>query len=303
MRLFQNANFNFIENRKIYFVISGLLILVGLASLIMKGGPKYGIDFKGGTLIQVQFTDEPDIPKVRAVFDKYPEIGGIEIKAYGDKKDRELILGIEMQKEGESMVAKATEILNKEFEGKFQIRREEAVGPKIGKELRTNAIIAIILSWIAIILYLWFRFQFKFGVAAVVGLIHDVLIVLGACSIFNIEWSMTLVAAFLTLIGYSVNDTIIVFDRVRENLFVDHKTDIYNLFNKSINQTLSRTIITSGLTLMSVLSLYAIGVSQIRDFAFAMSIGILTGTYSSFGISLSLVALWKPETLRHSKMA
>ena len=303
MRLFANANYKFIARRHLYYIVSGILILCGLVSLIVKGGPKFGIDFKGGTLLQVQFKDDPDMGKVREVFDKYKEIGSVEIKIYGDKKDRELIIGIEKQNQEASMVSKVTEILNTEYPGQFEIRREEAVGPKIGQELKSKALIAIILSWIAIIFYLWYRFQFKFGVAAVVSIIHDVLIVLGACSIFNVEWSMTLVAAFLTLIGYSVNDTIIVFDRVRENLFTDRRMPVLDLFDRSINQTLSRTIITSGVTLLSVIALYAIGVSTIRDFAFAMSIGIITGTYSSFGIALSLVAMWKPETLRLHKMA
>jgi preprotein translocase subunit SecF len=303
MRLFQNSNYKFIHHRNVYFIISSILILTGLVSLIIKGGPKYGIDFKGGTLLQVQFTEKPDVAKVRQIFEGYKDLGSVEIKRYGNAEDNELIIGIEQQHEAASMVARVTEILDKEFSGKCQIRREEAVGPKIGQELKWKALISILLSWVAIIIYLWIRFQFKFGVAAVLGLIHDVLIVLTACSLFDIEMSMPVVAAFLTIIGYSINDTIIVFDRVRENLFIDKRSGILDLFNHSINQTLSRTIITSGLTLLAVLSLYAIGVSTIRDFAFAMSVGIITGTYSSFGISLSLVAIWKPETLRQRKMA
>ncbi len=303
MRLFLNTNYQFIPNRKIYFIISAILILTGLTSFIVKGGFKYGIDFKGGTLFQVKFQETPDIGKVREVFDKYKDIGSVEIKVYGNKKENELIIGVEEQTSVASMVERVTEILNNEFTGKFEIRREEAVGPRIGQELKWKAMIAILLSWIAIIIYLWVRFQFKFSVAAVLGLIHDLLIVLGACSIFNVEMSMTLVAAFLTIIGYSLNDTIVVFDRVRENLFIDKRMDVLELFNRSINQTLSRTLITSGPLLLAVLSLYTIGVSTIQDFAFAMCIGIITGTYSSFGISLSLLAEWKPETLRLHKMA
>ncbi|MFH0919944.1 MAG: protein translocase subunit SecF [Fibrobacterota bacterium] len=304
MRLFANANYKFVEYRKVYFAISIILILAGIVSMVIKGGPKFGIDFKGGTLLQIQFADEPNVHKVRAAFEEDKSLGSVEIKAYGDKKDRELIIGIEkLEISPDAVIQKVKDVLESGFAGKYQIRREESVGPKIGNELKTKALIALFLSWLSIIVYLWIRFQFKFGVTAVAGLIHDVLIVLGACSIFNIEWSMTLVAAFLTIIGYSINDTIIVFDRVRENLFVDKRMDIYALFNHSINQTLSRTIITSGLTFLAVVSLYAIGVSAIQDFAFAMIVGIITGTYSSFGISLSLIALWNPETLRHKKMA
>jgi len=304
MRLFANANYKFVEYRKVYFAISIILILVGMVSMAIKGGPKFGIDFKGGTLLQIQFAQEPDVVKVRTAFDQGRELGSVEIKGYGEKADRELIIGIEKSElNSNAVIQNVKEILDRNFAGKYEIRREEAVGPKIGNELKTKALIALLLSWVSIILYLWIRFQFKFGVTAVLGLIHDVLIVVGACSIFDIEWSMTLIAAFLTIIGYSINDTIIVFDRVRENLFVDRNMSIFDLFNKSINQTLGRTIITSGLTFLSVVSLYAIGVSNIRDFAFAMIVGIITGTYSSFGISLSLVAAWKPETLRVKKMA
>jgi len=204
MRIFANANFRFVHHRKIYFTFSVLFILAGLVSLVAKGGPKYGIDFKGGTLLQVKFQAMPEISDLRDVFNKYRDIGTVEIKRYGQKEDNEIIIGVETKIEAASVVVKVTEILNAEFPGNFEIRREEVVGPRIGNELKWKALFSIMLSWVAIIIYLWVRFQLKFSLAAIVGLIHDILIVFGACSIFNIELSMPVVAAFLTIVGSTI---------------------------------------------------------------------------------------------------
>jgi len=175
------------------------------------------------------------------------------------------------------------------------------VGPKVGDELKWKAILSIFLSLIAIILYIWFRFQFRFGIASVIPLFHDVLITLGVFVAMGLEVNLPIVAAFLTLIGYSLNDTIVVFDRVRENLAKDQKSNVTDIIERSINETLSRTINTVGTVLVTLLALYFLGVSVIKDFAFALIVGIIFGTYSSIGVASAILASWTPETLRRAK--
>jgi preprotein translocase subunit SecF len=301
MRLFKNANFQFVEKRKMFFVFSITLMVLSVGLLVAKGGPNYGIDFKGGSFVHVKFSSSPDLSRLRSVFKTYGEFGAVIIKGYGRVEDNEVMIGVQKQEEVGVVIKTITEILNKEFSGDFEILREEAVGPKIGKELRWRSILSILLSLLAVILYIWLRFQFKFGLSAIAALFHDVVITLGVFSALDLEVSLPIIAAFLTIIGYSLNDTIVVFDRIRENLFGQRKLGILEVINRSINQSLGRTVVTSLTTLIAVLSLYFLGVSVIKDLAFALIVGVIIGTYSSIGVASSILASWNPDTLRKAK--
>jgi preprotein translocase subunit SecF len=176
------------------------------------------------------------------------------------------------------------------------------VGPKVGNELKWAAIISIALSLLAQIIYIWFRFQFRFGVAAVIPLFHDVIITLGIFVALGLEMNLSIIAAFLTLIGYSINDTIVVFDRVRENLAKDQRSRVMDIIDRSINETLGRTVITGGTTLLALFALYFLGVGLLKDFALTMIVGIIFGTYSSVGVACSILASWTPEALRKTRL-
>jgi len=272
-----------------------------LGFLVARGGPNYGIDFKGGSLIQVQFKGSPPLAEIRRVFGNEPQLGGVEIKRYGEIKNNEVLIGVQKSTEIASTVEAVSGVLEKAFSGEYEIRREEAVGPKIGNELKWKALLSIFVSLFAIVLYIWLRFQFRFGIAAIAALFHDVTITLGVFSVLNLEVSLPIIAAFLTIIGYSLNDTIVVFDRIRENLFSEKKLSILDIINKSINQSLGRTVVTSVTTLFAVTSLYFLGVSVIKDLAFALIIGVIVGTYSSVGVASALIAAWSPEALKQKK--
>ncbi|MCF7794099.1 MAG: protein translocase subunit SecF [Candidatus Cloacimonetes bacterium] len=301
MRFFGETKIDFIGKRKIAFTISIIVILAGLVSLIINGGPKYGIDFTGGLSLELELTpinnqaQKIDVQMLRDLLTT-AGIESAEIQAISSSdKTRDLFLiKTKTAEEGEEKVS--TQIVNlikKEYPNNVDpttlIRLQEEVGPKIGGELKEKAILAIFWALLGIILYIWWRFEFTFGLAAVAALLHDVLITVGIFSLFGKEISLSIVAALLTIVGYSLNDTIVVFDRIREDMRVFRKESFHSVFNHSINETLSRTIITSLTTFVVVLALYLFGGTVIHDFAFALLVGVIVGTYSSIFVASPLM--------------
>jgi preprotein translocase subunit SecF len=292
MQFFRETHIDFLAQRKVAIAISALLILIGMASLVMKGGPTYGIDFLGGTEVQVQFARPVPVGQVRAALTS-AGFGQAEIKQFGTSND--LLIRVQQQETGTAISEGIMNALEQAFPDNLPDKRfVESVGPKIGQELRDSAIWAVLISLGLILLYISVRFEFVVAVGAVAALIHDVLITLGFFSLLDLEISLAVVAAFLTLVGYSLNDTIVVFDRIRENLKI-HRREMRGteqLINLSINQTLSRTILTSGTTLIVVLALYFFGGEVLHSFAFCMLVGIVVGTYSSIFIAAPVVVEW-----------
>ncbi|HZW38942.1 MAG: protein translocase subunit SecF [Syntrophothermus sp.] len=366
MRIFQNINVDFLGKRKLYYLISGLLLLIGLISVAFRG-LEFGIDFLGGTEIVINFEKPVDIGKVRSYVENIG-LGNVEIKTFGGETG--VLLRTELQESREiypKLVSSISGAINKYYPGlplkvadsssttsvvyefpssdtatgvvnilasqgfqasksiddatgklvtvrvgiaewikqnlrekfpdnSFQVLREEKIGPKVGNELKRDAVVALFLSLLVILIYLAFRYKFIFGFGAVVAVFHDSLITLGLFSVLygvipglNLEIDLTIVAAFLTLIGYSMSDTVVVFDRVRENMKI-HKTDsLEQVINKSINQTMSRTILTGGTSLMCLLVLVFFGGEVLRAFSFTLFFGIIIGTYSSIFVASALV--------------
>ena len=299
MRLFNNTNYQFMSIRKIAFLISAVLVLTSLISEILHGGPKFGIDFRGGTFVELRFSDKNDpnapvtapIEEIRNLFVELG-YGNAEIKNYGTPQD----VAIQLDKTEEEAVTKLIQDLSSHFPNyNIDERRRDTVGPKMGGELVMSAVYAILFSMLLILIYIMFRFDLKFGVGAVVALFHDIMITLGVFSLFNIEVTIPVIAALLTIVGYSLNDTIVVYDRIRENMktFKRKTGDFPQLINRSINETLSRTIVTSGTTLLVVVVLYFFGGEVIKDFAFALICGIGVGTYSSIFIASPILVEWE----------
>ncbi len=309
MRFLRNPNVNFMKSRRIALTISGLLILISIVSLILHGGPRYSVDFRGGTFMEIKFEDKADpakpvvvdIGRVRKVFDEFG-LGNSEIKHYGT--GQEIAVRSDVTENTDQLMNQLIERLSQEFPEYNVIEmRKETVGPKVGKELVTAAIMAIFWAIIFILIYIMWRFEFRFGVGAVVALIHDVLITVGIFSVLNKEISIAIVAALLTIVGYSLNDTIVVYDRIRENLraLKRRSFDFAAVINRSINETLSRTIITSGTTLMVVLVLFFFGGEVIKDFSFALLVGIIIGTYSSVYIASPILVEWEARKVGKSR--
>jgi len=271
--------------------ISGLVILIGLGSIALSGGLKYGIDFAGGTLIQLKFKTPPDIEVIRDGL-KTIALGESTIQEFGSKRD--ILIRIQRSEEKlEAVGSKVRDSLGEKFNKEdITIERVEMVGPKVGRDLREKAFLSILYAVIGIVIYISWRFELQYAIAAIIALAHDVLVTLGAFSILDKEFTLVIVAAFLAIIGYSLNDTIVVFDRIRENLRRRGKNTLVQTINASINQTLSRTLLTSGTTLMVVMALFFFGGEIIHDFSFALLVGILVGTYSSIFIASVFLVYW-----------
>ena len=298
MQFLKQTNIDFLSKRKYAITFSILLISVGLITLIIHGGPDYSIDFLGGTEIHVHFNEPAPIAEIRKALG---EVGfaKAEIKNFGTPND--VLIRIEVQQNNDEATSTILNTLSEKFaDMNPTMLSVESVGPKIGKELRTAAVWAVLFSLALILLYIWIRFEFVFGVGAIVALFHDVLITLGIFSIFRMEISLSVVAAFLTIVGYSLNDTIVVFDRIRENLKSMRRENFFSILNTSINQSLSRTVITSMTTLIVVFVLYINGGEVLRTFSFALLIGIVVGTYSSIFIATPVVAEWEMRQLQKS---
>lgn len=296
MQFFRETKIDFLGNRKYAIAASVVLILIGIISLIIKGGPAYGIDFLGGTEIHVQFPRAVPVNQVREAMNAVG-LGQAEIKQFGVPTD--LLIRVQQQESGTTISDQIMQSLRKAFPDNLPEKRSvDSVGPKIGQELRNAAIWAIIVSFGLLLVYISFRFEFVFAVGAIVALIHDVMITLGFFSLLNLEVSLAVIAAFLTLVGYSINDTIVVYDRIRENLKL-HRRDaksMEEIINFSINQTLSRTILTSLTTFLAVAALYFLGGEVLHNFAFCMLVGIIVGTYSSIFIAAPIVVEWHQKT-------
>jgi preprotein translocase SecF subunit len=296
MRLFKKTNIDFLGKRKIWYTVSSCLVLVGLISIIFKG-IGYGIDFQGGTEIVLAFQQKTEISDIRTALTKVG-LGNSEIKNYGT--DNYILINTGEQAAGTVIADRIKNAVQSSIpDKKFEVIKEDKIGPKIGKELRRDAFYAVIWAFIAILAYVAIRFKFAYGMGAVLALIHDVLTTLGFLSILNglipglnLEISQEIIAAFLTLIGVSVNDTVVIFDRIRENEKIYRSMPLIEVMKKSLNETLSRTIITSATIFIVLIVLLIFGGEVNRGFAFTMAFGIITGTYSSIFIASAFVLDW-----------
>ncbi|MBT4485310.1 MAG: protein translocase subunit SecF, partial [Candidatus Latescibacteria bacterium] len=304
---FVNSKFRFIDFRKKGFVISGIIILVGLVSLAIHGGPKYSIDFLGGNLIELHFEKPVEIDDIREALGDVDiadmNLTTSEIKFIGKEKKDVLIRIVDVGNMSETSL-KVKESLRNRLEDKIPadeslwILREEQVGPSIGIELKGQAFWAIMMSLLVLVIYITIRFEFKYSIGAILALVHDILITVGLFSILNKEISLTIIAALLTIVGYSLNDTIVVFDRIREKLRGGMKEGYLETLNTSVNETLGRTVITSFTTFLTVLSLFFFGGAVIHDFSFALLVGVVVGTYSSIFVATPLLAEWYVSTAK-----
>ncbi len=283
MRLFNKTEYDFLSKVKYTTVISISLIVFGLFNLFMNGGPKLSIDFTGGTIIQMQFDNSMDISNMRNTLTNN-NISISQIIEFGN--DKEYILRTQDSHQNSKELINN---LKNVFQTSFDIRRVETVGPRIGRELRSDAVKAIIFALIGILFYIWYRFDRFYALGSVAALVHDVLITIGIFSILNFEIDLTIIAAFLTIVGYSLNDTIVVFDRIRENIANYSRENLDSVVNLSLNETLSRTFITSLTTLLVVSTLFFVGGEVIKLFALALIIGVLVGTYSSIYVASTVM--------------
>lgn len=326
-----DININFIGKRKIAFGLSAIMILISIVSLITHGGPRYGVDFAGGTLIQVQFDKQTDLDQIKAGL-KSIDLGAPSVQSFGEKNANEYLIRTDASIEAVDDFSTKIETALKSATGNdVQIRRVEMVGPQVGKDLREKALFAMFFALLFITIYISGRFEYqwvksglvaailivsvyalmrfqmsipiliiaalivslilfwyfklKYALGAIVALIHDVTITVGIFSIFDKEFTLPIIAALLTIIGYSLNDTIIVFDRIRENLKRYQKNPLEITINSSINETLGRTILTSMTTMVVVVTLFLLGGGIINDFAFALIVGVFVGTYSSIYVA------------------
>ena len=267
---------------KLFNIISLFLVIVSISLLLFKG-LNYGVDFKGGTLIELRTNnDQISISKLRKSFMNM-KLGDVSVKQFGNKND--YLIKFEKKNNNDDMILSIKKDLTKSIGSDFNFRRVESVGPKISSELLKSGILAIFLSLTAMLFYIWIRFEWQFSLGAITALFHDVIITLGFFSLFNLEINLSIVAAVLTIVGYSMNDTVVIYDRVRENLIKFSDIKIYDLSNTSINETLSRTIITSITTLLALVSIYIFGGEILKGFSLAMILGVIFGTYSSIFIA------------------
>jgi len=290
MRFFQHASYPFLEQRRKAYVVSGAIILAGITAMIVNvftigSWLNYGVDFTGGTLVQVEFTQPTTAGDVRAAF------GGtdaIAVTRFGEENAFVIRLPLEEEATVEEVSDRVEEQLAEVYGGdSFTVERTELVGPTVGEELQRKALLAILLSFALTLVYLAIRFELRFGMAAVIATIHDIVLTLSFIAIFRIEMLLPTIAAILTIVGYSLNDTIVVFDRIRENMHAKgaRKLEQVTLINRSLNETLPRTIMTSLSTLTTLLALLILGPVVLRDFSLIMFLGIIMGTYSSLWIA------------------
>ncbi len=299
LQLIKETNIDFVGKHRMALVISAIVILVGLGSLVLQGGPDYSIDFEGGTLIEVMFTEGEQVETLRAALSNVG-LGDAVIQQFGS--EREFIIRAKTPTQDEEQMADIRSSLAMvQGESNYEIRRLESVGPKIGKELRGDAISAVIIAMIGIVIYISIRFKFMYSIGALVALAHDVLITLGIFSMLQIEFSLTVLAAFMFIVGYSLNDTIVVFDRVREFVKLKRHESFPKVVNMSLNSVLNRTMITSLTTLVVVIILFTFGGEVLKPFAFALMIGLVVGTYSSIFVASPVVIAWDAKTKETKK--
>jgi preprotein translocase subunit SecF len=297
-RILHDTTYDFIRWWKTAAILTAVFIAIGLGSVAMKGGFEYSIEFTGGTLMQLHFKTPPDVAKLRASLMK-----GAEIQQFGSDTSYTVRAQGASRTGGAEVVSRQIEADIATVVGKdnFSVVRTEAVGPRVGSELTRGAILAILVSFGVTLLYLAWRFEWRFGVAATIATAHDILTTIAFMKILHLEISLTIIAALLTVIGYSLNDTIIIFDRVRENLRKNTKEPLYDTLNRSVNETLPRSVLTHATALGATLALLFFAGDVIRPFAWVMAFGIFTGTFSSIYVA-SPILLWiETKYPRHAK--
>jgi preprotein translocase subunit SecF len=304
MHIFKNTRFDFLRWRWYAIALSWLVIVAGGVTIATRGLP-LGIEFAGGTAVIVQFEQPTSVEQVRDALSKsYP--GGAQdiiVQAYGDAALRQVLIrvpdvGAEAGAELSSKAGAVTKALTDGGLGTFTQQGAEIIGPAVGQNLRTQGIAATVLSLAGLLVYIAFRFQFSFGVGAVIATIHDLLITMAFLAFFRYDLSLNVIAAILTMAGYSTNDTIVIFDRVRENMRSMRRDSMRDIINASVNQTLGRTVITAGTALLTSLALFFFGGEVLHGFAFTMVVGIVTGTYSSVFIAAAMVSFWRGTSTR-----
>lgn len=279
------TNYNFLKYKK-FFIYLSTISTIGFFLIILFKGFNYGVDFKGGTVIEIRTEKNIHVEEIRTSISKI-NINNYTVKEVGAPNNFEI--SMENSINNNEFVNNIKNNLEKDLKQKISIRKVETVGPKVGGELIKSAVYALLFGFLAIFIYLWFRFEWQFSLGGIVALFHDTIITAGIFSLFNIKFDLTIIAALLTIIGYSINDTVIIYDRIRENLKKDSVSNLTDLINKSLNETLSRTLKTSGATLLSIVAVLIFGGEVLRGFAFAITFGIIFGTYSSIYIASPIV--------------
>ncbi len=311
VEFFHSVNIDWLRLKWYFLGFSMIFSVAGIISMGMHiariGSPvPLGVDFRGGTQVQVRFNQPPDMNSIRSA----TEAAGIHdariqaIRGLDESGGSEVLISLPEQHDETSLDVgrqRIVDALHAHYNNPFVVRNVQVVGPTVGRQLERQAGLATLYSMVGMLIYLWFRFQLIYGVAAVVACFHDTLITVGAFALTNQEISLTVIAAILTLVGYSMNDTIVVFDRIRENLRLNRRETLPDVVNRSINQTLSRTVLTSGLTFLTVLSLYIFGGQVLRGFSFALVIGILIGTYSSIAVASPMLVAYQEWRAKSGK--
>lgn len=288
--IIKDTSIDFLGFRKIAYALSAVLLAASIASVAVRGF-NYGIDFSGGVLIEVKSKNGPvNVDKVRNELDTL-KLDELNLQSFGDAQD-ELMIRAQANNADEESQRVAVKQIKEMLNNDFTFERIESVGPQVGDELKLSGILASVFAMLAISLYIWFRFEWKFAVGALLGLFHDLLITVGLVSIFHLDFSLTTIAAILTLAGYSVNDTVVTYDRVRENLQKYKKMPQYDLLNKSINDIFSRTILTGITTFLASAALLIFGGDALRSFAFVITTGIIIGTFSSIFICVPVINMF-----------
>ena len=282
------TNFNFSSKFKYANILSLILFALSVILIFFKG-LNYGIDFKGGTLIELR-SNNIEAALIRDTL-KNMNLGDVNVKKFG--KEGDFLIKVEQKEDNNKLIPEIKKNLSESLNSEVNFRRVENVGPKVSAELLKSGIIAISLSLAAMLFYIWIRFEWQFSIGSIVALFHDVIITLGIFSLLSLEINLSIIAAVLTIVGYSMNDTVVIYDRIRENLGKYHKLDISNIANLSINETLSRTIITSVTTLLALFSIFILGGEILRGFSFAMILGVLIGTYSSIFVASPILKYFK----------
>ena len=288
----------FTRYRKIAVIVSTVVNLVVLILLFTKG-PNLGVDFAGGTMVHLKFQENVTIPDVRQAFEKM-DLGGSVIQDFGQPGNNEYLVrldktSVEIGVLGEQI----RKVLTEQFGAdQFEVRRIESVGPKIGEDLRQRGALSVIVATIMMGVYIWLRFELSFGIGAVIALVHDVLVAVGALLLANYEFDLTIIAALLTIVGFSVNDTVVICDRIRENMRKIKRETLEGIINISINETLSRTILTTGTTLLVLIALFVLGGAVIRPFAFTLLVGFISGVYSTIFIASPVILMWEKKPVK-----
>ena len=282
------TNYNFSSKFKHANIFSIILFLISIILISFKG-LNYGIDFKGGTLIELR-TNNVEASSIRDIL-KNMDLGDVNVKKFG--KEGDFLIKVEQKGDNNKLIPEIKKNLSDNLNSDVNFRRVENVGPKVSAELLQSGIIAISLSLAAMLFYIWVRFEWQFSIGSIIALFHDVIITLGIFSLLSFEINLSIIAAVLTIVGYSMNDTVVIYDRIRENLGKFHKLDISDIANLSINETLARTIITSVTTLLALFSIFILGGEILRGFSFAMILGVLIGTYSSIFVASPILKYFK----------